>query len=180
MIDVFLIGMGLSMDALSVSLTNGMCMKNLNLKDAFKIAIFFGFFQFLMPVIGNLTAGIFKSYIESVDHWIAFVLLFFIGIKMIFEAVDKEQECKVLNFKNLMVQAIATSIDALVVGISFAALKTPIISASLLIGMITFILCFIGVYIGKVAGNILKSKAEIFGGIILIGIGIKILIEHLI
>lgn len=182
MFTAFLIGIGLSMDAFSVSITNGMNMKRVEFKDAFKIALFYGIFQFIMPVIGFFAAGIFKSYIEAVDHWVAFLLLAFIGIKMIIEAFDKKEEEKKeknLSIKVLTLQAIATSIDALAVGISFAALNTPIWSSSFIIGMTTFVLCFGAVYIGKTVGKFLAEKAEIFGGIILLGIGIKILAEHL-
>lgn len=180
MLTAFLIGTGLSMDAFSVSITNGMNMKRVEFKDAFKIALFYGIFQFIMPVIGFFAAEIFKSYIEAVDHWVAFLLLAFIGIKMIIEAFDKkEEEEKNLSIKVLTLQAIATSIDALAVGISFAALNTPIWSSSFIIGMTTFVLCFGAVYIGKTVGKFLAEKAEIFGGIILLGIGIKILAEHL-
>ena len=181
MLTAFLIGIGLSMDAFSVSITNGMNMKRVEFKDAFKIALFYGIFQFIMPVMGFFAAGIFKSYIEAVDHWVAFLLLAFIGIKMIIEAFEKKEEEKEknLSIKVLTLQAIATSIDALAVGISFAALNTPIWSSSLIIGMTTFVLCFGAVYIGKNVGKFLAEKAEIFGGIILLGIGIKILAEHL-
>lgn len=184
MLTVFFIGLGLAMDAFSVSLTNGLCIKNIKMKDAFLIAFFYGFFQFIMPVIGFFAASIFKGYIEKVDHWVAFVLLFLIGIKMISEALEKRKECskdeeKKLSLKVLTLQAVATSIDALAVGVGFVALKLPVFSSCILIGVITFILCFLGVFIGKKAGNIFKGKAEIIGGIILIAIGSKILIEHL-
>ncbi len=184
MLTVFLIGLGLSMDAFSVSVTNGMCINKVNFKTAGKIAFVYGFFQFLMPVLGYFAGNIFKDFINSVDHWIAFCLLFFIGLKMIMEAIDemKEKEgieCKKIDMKLLLIQGIATSIDALAVGISFAALKMPVFSSSLFIGVITFVICVIGVFLGKKVGNLLKGKAGILGGIILIGIGAKILIEHL-
>ena len=184
MLTVVLIGLGLSMDAFSVSVTNGLCMKKIRPKEALIIALFYGFFQFLMPVLGFYAASFFKGYIEAVDHWIAFVLLTFIGIKMISEAIEsmkEKDECKLrtLSFKILTIQAIATSIDALAVGVGFAALDIPVFSSSFIIGLITFVLCLAGVFIGKKAGNIFKGKAEILGGIILIGIGMKILIEHL-
>lgn len=183
MLTVFLIGLSLSMDALSVSVTNGLCIKNIKIKETLIIALFFGFFQFLMPLIGFFAASLFGEYIEVVDHWIAFVLLMFIGIKMISEAKEIEK-CKnnssmVLTIKILSLQAIATSIDALAVGVGLGALKVPLLSSCIMIGIITFVLCFFGVIIGKKAGDIFKGKAEILGGIILIGIGIKILIEHL-
>lgn len=181
MLTTIFIGIGLSMDAFSVSVTNGMNLKHPRIKDALIIALFYGVFQFLMPVLGFYAAGIFKNYIEAVDHWVAFVLLMFIGIKMIMEAFEekKEEEAKGLGIKVLTVQAIATSIDALAVGISFAALNTPIFKSSAIIGLITFVLCFIGVYIGKNVGKYLGGKAEKVGGAILILTGIKILAEHL-
>ena len=182
MLTVFLIGLSLSMDALSVSVTNGLCIKNIKIKQALLIALFFGFFQFLMPLIGFFAASLFGEYIEVVDHWIAFILLMFIGIKMILEARETKgcNDClKVLSIKILTLQAIATSIDALAVGVGLGALKVPLLSSCIMIGIITFVLCFMGVFIGKKAGDIFKGKAEILGGIILIGIGLKILIEHL-
>jgi len=184
MLTVLLIGIGLAMDAFSVSVTNGMCIKRLRLKDAGMIALVYAVFQFLMPLTGFFAASVFKGYIEKIDHWVAFVLLFFIGLKMIVEAFDKKEEsCENspsnIGFKMLIIQGIATSIDALAVGVSFAALKTPIISSALLIGAVTFLICFAGVYVGKKAGGIFKNKAEIAGGVILIAIGIKILVEHL-
>lgn len=184
MLTVFLTGFSLSMDAFSVSVTNGLCMKNIRIKQAFIIALFYGFFQFLMPLLGFFAASIFGEYIEIVDHWVAFVLLLFIGLKMISEAMEKIKEKKescpvALSLKLLTVQAIATSIDALAVGVGLGALKVPLLSSCIMIGMITFVLCFAGVFIGKKAGDIFKGKAEILGGIILIGIGLKILIEHL-
>ena len=182
MLTVFLIGLSLSMDALSVSVTNGLCIKNIKINQSLLIALFFGFFQFLMPLIGFFAASLFGEYIEVVDHWIAFVLLMFIGIKMILEAKETNNcdEClKVLSIKILTLQAIATSIDALAVGVGLGALKVPLLSSCIMIGIITFVLCFFGVFIGKKAGDIFKGKAEILGGIILIGIGLKILIEHL-
>lgn len=184
MLNVIFIGIGLSMDAFSVSITNGMCMKKFSREKALIIAFMYGLFQFIMPVIGYFAASFFKNYIETVDHWIAFVLLFLIGVKMIVEAVeemknDGECEKKDLSLKMIVVQAIATSIDALAVGVGFAALSTPVIKASLIIGCITFMLCYPAVYIGRKAGGIMKGKAEIAGGIILAVIGIKILAEHL-
>lgn len=184
MLTVILIAISLSMDAFSVSVTNGMCMKNIRLKEAFTIAFFYGAFQFLMPLCGFFSASIFKGYIEAVDHWIAFVLLMFIGIKMIIEAMEKKDGCEgckvnALSIKLLTLQAIATSIDALAVGVGLGALKIPLLSSCIIIGIITFVLCFAGVFIGKKAGDIFKGKAEILGGLILVGIGIKILAEHL-
>lgn len=177
---VSLIAISLSMDAFSVAVTNGLSMKKFELNKALLIALFYGFFQFLMPVTGFFAAGIFKGYIEAVDHWVAFILLALIGAKMISESFEKKEEIKEdLSIKGLLMQAIATSIDALAVGVGFVALKIPVFKASFMIGVVTFLLSFIGVITGKKAGDIFKGKAEILGGIILIIIGTKILIEHL-
>lgn len=184
MATVILIALSLAMDAFSVSVTNGMCMKNIKIKEALLIAFVYGFFQFIMPMAGYFGAYILKDYIEKVDHWIAFVILFFIGFKMITEAIEElkeKSECKIkdISFKVLIIQGIATSIDALAAGIGLVALNIPILSSVSIIGLITFTLCFTGVYLGKKMGGYLKGKAEILGGVILILIGLKILIEHL-
>ena len=183
-ITLILIGLGLAMDAFSVSISNGLCMKKVGFKEASKVGLFFGVAQGVMPVIGYFGGLLFSAFIESVDHWIAFVILSFIGIKMISEAVEKMKKndsccTDTLTLKELFFQAIATSIDALAVGVSFAALNINIFFAASVIMIITFIISTIGVFIGKSVGKVFKEKAEIFGGIILIGIGIKILIEHL-
>ncbi len=182
--ELFLIGIGLSMDAFAVAVCKGLCMTKINKKYAVIIALFFGGFQFLMPVIGWLLGTQFESYIVSFDHWIAFALLAFIGGKMIYEAVsdDEDEACSVdkkLDLKELMLLAVATSIDALAVGITFAFLKVSILPAAGLIGVVTFTLSLAGVVIGNRFGNRYKKKAEICGGVILILIGLKILLEHL-
>lgn len=181
---IIVIGLGLSMDAFSVSVTDGLCGRNVGAKKAALIAFFFGLAQAVMPLIGYFAGSLFSQYISTVDHWIAFVLLGIIGLKMILEAVDhikSPEQCKQteLSLKTLFFQAIATSIDALAVGISLAALKVNVFLSVLMIGLITFVCSFAGVFIGKKMGGALKEKAEIFGGIILIVIGLKILIEHL-
>lgn len=184
-ISVFLTGLGLSMDAFSVAVIDGITLKKPKLIETVKIALFFGFFQFLMPCLGFLFAGIFSRFIESFAPWIAFTLLSFIGIKMIIEALGEKEEEAVknpLSFKTLTLLAIATSIDALVVGVVFKAgmMSVPIVLlSSLLIGVITFVISFAGVYIGAKCGNVLGNKAEIAGGLVLLAIGIKILAEHL-
>lgn len=179
---LFLLAVGLSMDAFAVSICEGLTMKKLNYKRAAILAIFFGGFQAGMPLIGYLLGRNFEKYITSVDHWIAFVLLGIIGFNMIRESLSKEEECtedKKFNLKYVVVLAIATSIDALAVGITCAFLKVKIISAVSLIGITTFVFSFIGVKIGNVFGIKYKSKAEMFGGVVLILIGLKILFEHL-
>ena len=181
---LFLIAVGLSMDAFAVAMCKGLNMKKLNYRHGAVIALFFGLFQGGMPLLGWAVGISFEKYVVRVDHWIAFVLLAFIGGKMIFEALKgEEEECcgdgDKLDLKDLVVMAVATSIDALAVGISFAFLKIEIIPAVSLIGVTTFILSFIGVIIGNNFGTRFKEKAELLGGVILIFIGLKILLEHL-
>lgn len=184
-VELFLIGVGLSMDAFAVSICKGLGMEKVNKKQAVVIGLYFGGFQALMPLIGWFLGIRFQKYITSIDHWIAFVLLVFIGGKMIVEAVrDKEVvEIKAkdlpLNHKEMMLLAIATSIDALAVGITFAFLETPIIEAIIIIGCTTFGLSILGVVVGNFFGTRYKKKAEIAGGVIFILIGLKILLEHL-
>lgn len=183
--ELFLIGVGLSMDAFAVSVCKGLNMRGkINFKHAGVIALFFGGFQALMPLIGYFLGMGFEKYITRIDHWIAFLLLGFIGGKMIVEAikewneVDKQEEDK-LDIKELFVLAVATSIDALAVGITFAFLNVNIWSAISIIGTTTFVLSVIGVVIGNKFGSKYKSKAELVGGIILVLMGVKILLEHL-
>jgi len=177
----FLIAIGLAMDAFAVSIANGVSMKTLRVHHAFLIAFFFGAFQALMPVIGWLAGLSVADLIAQYAHWIAFILLSFIGGKMIYESFQiKEAEndpCS-LNIGTLLVLSIATSIDALAVGLSFAFLKTTILAPVVIIGAVTFVLSFLGVVIGEKIGHLFESKIELLGGIILIGIGVKILLEH--
>lgn len=189
--DIFsttVIGFGLSMDAFAVSVTNGISLRNAKLKTALVSAFFFGFFQGLMPFVGWLLGFGFSRKIEVIDHWVAFALLALIGINMIREArVDRceaEGSCAVLNPRMVLFMSLATSIDALIVGVSmaFSGIKdtfSMIINSSI-IAVVTFIVCSIGFYLGKYFGRLFKNKAEIAGGIILILMGIRILIEHLI
>lgn len=180
-LEIFLIGVGLSMDAFAVSVCKGLSMKKLDWKKAIIIALYFGVFQAVMPVIGYLLGTTFENLVTQIDHWIAFILLGIIGANMIKEALGKESENSndKVDFKTMIVLAIATSIDALAVGITFAFLKTEILSAVTMIGIITFILSLIGVKIGNKFGDKYEKKAEFLGGVILILIGVKILIEHL-
>ena len=185
---VLLIALGLSMDAFTVSIANGMVIRKVKLMDALKVGVFFGGFQAAMPLIGWAVGMRFESYIVKIDHWIAFILLGTIGVKMIHEAFEKAEECaitvnevdrkEVLGNKKLTLMAVATSIDALAVGVSFAFLGEPIAIPIALIGILTFIVCFIGVFIGKICGCMFQKYAEIFGGVVLIGIGLKILADH--
>lgn len=179
--EIFLVAVGLSMDAFAVAVCKGLKMPKINPKQTALIALFFGGFQGLMPLIGYFLGKQFEEYIVSVDHWITFVLLGFIGGKMIYESFkkDDDEEDKPFSIKELFVLAIATSIDALAVGITFAFLKVNIAISVTFIGVITFILSAIGVFIGHKFGEKYKSKAEFAGGLILILIGLKILLEHL-
>lgn len=173
------------MDAFAVAICQGLCMRRLKWKYAAVIALFFGGFQALMPFLGWVLGSQFANYIQSVDHWCAFILLLIIGGNMIRESLEKEEEaasCAVserLDYKQLLIMAIATSIDALAVGITFAFLSVKILPAISLIGIITFILSLIGVAVGNFFGARYKRRAEFTGGAILILLGLKILVEHL-
>lgn len=184
--ELFLIGVGLSMDAFAVAVCRGLAMKKINYKHALIIALFFGGFQALMPFIGWALGRQFEQYIESVDHWIAFGLLVFIGGKMLLDVIrgkeDGEEVCaeeERLHIKQLFLMAVATSIDALAVGVSFAFLSVHIGKAISIIGCTTFVLSVLGVIIGNNFGNKFQNKATVAGGVILILIGLKILLEHL-
>ncbi len=183
--DIFtllLIAFGLAMDAFAVSISNGITIKHQRANHALRIGIFFGFFQALMPLIGWSAGLSLRDFISGVDHWIAFGLLSLIGCKMIYEStkMDSERrETNPLKLPMLLMLSIATSIDALAVGISFALLNISIVTPILIIGTVTFGLSFLGVLIGNNIGHFFEKKIEILGGLILIGIGIKILIEHL-
>ena len=182
-LSVLLIGVGLSMDAAAVSIAKGMSLKDSSLKEyAFKLALFFGLFQAGMPAIGYFAGSHFASYVQAIDHWVAFVLLGFIGFNMIKESrEDKEEEEAIssISYKDIIVLAIATSIDALAVGVSFAFLNVNIFFAISVIGITTFTLSLLAVFMGKKLGTLFQKYAETLGGCILIFLGIKILIEHL-
>ena len=179
-IELLLIAVGLSMDAFAVSVCKGLSVKKVGVKHAALAGLYFGGFQFLMPVIGYLLGFRFESVIESIDHWVAFVLLAFIGGNMIKESLGKAEELNDdFGVKTMLLMAIATSIDALAVGITFAFLEVQILPAAGLIGVTTFLLSFVGIYIGNAFGIRYKSRAELAGGIILVVIGVKILLEHL-
>lgn len=185
-IELFLLGIGLAMDAFAVSVCKGLGMRRLNKKQTLIIGLYFGGFQALMPLIGWLLGSQFQKYITSIDHWIAFILLSFIGGKMMIEAIrewNEEETVDVidapLDHKNMLVLAVATSIDALAVGITFAFLDTPIIEAITIIGITTMVISIIGVVVGNFFGSRYKSKAEFIGGLILVLLGLKILLEHL-
>ena len=179
--ELFLIAVGLSMDAFAVSVCKGLSMPKLNKKHAVIIGLYFGGFQALMPLIGYYLGAHFKDAITSFDHWIAFILLVIIGGNMIKEAMDKEDEelDDSVDVKTMLVLAVATSIDALAIGVTFAFLQVQILAAVSFIGITTFVLSVIGVAVGHFFGMKYKSRAELAGGIILILMGCKILIEHL-
>lgn len=181
LIELFLIAVGLSMDAFAVSVCKGLAMPKCTFKKAAIVGLWFGGFQALMPAIGYILGAQFQEAIASIDHWIAFVLLALIGGNMIHEALDNDEEeaDASLDVKTMFLLAVATSIDALAIGITFAFLKVNIIPAVCFIGIVTFIISFAGVKIGNVFGARYKNKAEIVGGIILILLGLKILLEHL-
>ncbi len=179
--EIFFIGIGLAMDAFAVSICKGLSMKKINLKKIFIVGIYFGLFQAIMPLIGYLLGSFFEELVTKVDHWIAFILLLVIGINMIKEIFSKDEEeyNDSLDIKTMIVLAIATSIDALAVGITFAFLQTNILLCISIIGIVTFIISALGVKIGNKFGDKFEKKAQLAGGIILILIGFKILIEHL-
>ncbi len=181
LIEIIITSFGLAMDAFAVSICKGLGMKKSNINKCLIIGLYFGLFQGLMPLIGYLLGTTFQDLITKVDHWIAFILLSLIGINMLKEGLSKHHEkCNdKVNFKTMLPLAIATSIDALAVGITFAFLKVNILFSTFSITIITFIMSFIGVKIGNKFGNKYEKKSQIFGGLILIIIGLKILLEHL-
>ena len=185
-IEIFLIGVGLSMDAFAASICKGLGMHRINYKYAFVIALFFGVFQALMPIIGWLVGSVFAGFVTTIDHWIAFVLLAIIGGKMLWDVFagdddekDDETDADKLDIRELFALAIATSIDALAVGVSFSFLQINIAWAATIIGVTTFTISFIGVVVGNQFGSRFEKPAQIIGGIVLIVIGLKILLEHL-
>jgi putative Mn2+ efflux pump MntP len=176
------VAFGLAADAFAASITSGIKIKRPKIKNALMIATFFGFFQAVMPLVGWLVGRSLKGFISEVDHWLAFGLLTFVGWRMIYESIHSEtarKDLDPLNLYVLLTLSIATSIDALVIGISFAFLKNYIANLVVAIGIITFLMSFLGVFIGNKFGSFFNNKIEILGGTILIGIGTKILIEHL-
>ena len=179
LLELLLIAVGLSMDAFAVSVCKGLSLQRLKPRHAALVGLYFGGFQALMPLLGWALGYRFEHVIQSVDHWIAFGLLTVIGVSMIREAKQQEELNDDLGFKTMLLLAVATSIDALAVGVTFAFLQVRILPAASLIGATTFLLSALGVYIGHLFGLRYKAKAEIAGGVILIGIGLKILLEHL-
>ncbi|WP_428023929.1 manganese efflux pump MntP family protein [Arcobacter sp.] len=180
MIEVLLLAFALSMDAFAVSIGLGVKKKKFDVSLAVKAALFFGIFQALMPFIGHLASLGVGSLIESIDHWVAFILLALIGGKMLYESFGEntEEEISVITNKVLLILAIATSIDAMAAGFTLNLLKLDPYLSMIIIGVVTFIFSYIGVVIGSKGGSFLEDKAEKLGGVVLIGIGLKILIEH--
>lgn len=178
---LWMIALGLSMDAFAVSISKGLAMRSFRWKQAVMISLCFGCFQAMMPLIGYILGSQFSKIIQEWDHWVAFILLLLIGANMIREGFSEEQEEQVsdfINIKRLLSLGLATSVDALAVGISFAFLYVDIIEAVWIIGLTTFVISFVGVKSGHFLGRKFKSKAEIFGGLVIIIMGIKILFEH--
>ena len=181
LMELFLIAVGLSMDAFAVSVCKGLSVRKATVKHALCVGLYFGGFQALMPLIGYLLGTQFESVITSVDHSIAFGLLEFIGGNMIREALGREEEKldDSFSFRTMMTLAVATSIDALAMGVTFAFLRVDIVPAVLLIGATTFVLSAVGLKVGNVFGAKYKARAEQFGGVVLVLMGLKILLEHL-
>lgn len=181
--ELFILAVGLSMDAFAVSVCKGLAMPRMSKKAMCIVGLWFGGFQALMPLVGYFLGYQFRDKITQIDHWIAFVLLAIIGANMIREAFSRECDCEeadaALDVKSMFILAVATSIDALAVGITFAFLKVQIVWAVTFIGITTFVISAAGVKIGNIFGTKYKAKAELAGGIILIVLGVKILMEHL-
>lgn len=181
-LSVLLIAVGLAMDAFAVAICKGLAMRKPGVKAILVIGLWFGFFQAVMPVIGYLLGSSFYSYISEYDHWIAFALLALIGANMIREALSGEEEEGVddsIGFRTMLVLAIATSIDALAVGISLAMTGDDIFQSAVMIGVVTFLISAVGVKMGSLVGDRFGSRAELVGGVILILIGLRILLDHL-
>lgn len=184
--ELFILAVGLSMDAFAVSVCKGLAVKKVGVRESCIVGAWFGGFQALMPLTGYLLGTQFRNYITSIDHWIAFVLLCIIGINMIRESRERDEEQEVCSkdenpfaFRSMLMLAIATSIDALAVGITLAFLNVALVPSVTFIGATTFVISAVGICIGNIFGIKYKSKAELAGGVILICIGLKILLEHL-
>ena len=182
-IELLMLSVGLAMDAMAVSIASGFALRPLRAWHALKIGLFFGVAQAIMPMLGWLAGKRLAGLISSVDHWVAFGLLVIIGVKMTIEAwrgdTEKVSDKDPSRSRVLLVLAIATSLDALAVGLSLCLLDQPLVVPSLVIGIVTFCLCYAGVYVGRRFGHIFERKAELLGGLILIGIGVKILVDHI-
>ncbi len=180
MLELFILAVALSMDAFAVSLGLGAKQASPDRALAVKVGLYFGFFQGFMPLIGYLAGVGLSNYIESIDHWVAFILLALIGAKMVYESFGEpvEEEIAIVTNKVLLLLAIATSIDAMAAGFTLTLMEPAILTSVIIIGLVTFAFSYAGVFMGAHGGEILESKAEFLGGIVLIAIGIKILVEH--
>jgi len=182
MFTIIIIAVGLAMDAFAVSVASGTMYKQLNVKHALRMAVFFGGFQAFMPLIGSLAGLSVKEYIANYDHWVAFGLLSAVGAKMIYESFKINPTEKIFDPSSifvLLILAVATSIDALAVGITLSLITRSVAAAVITIGLMTFVLSYLGVFIGKKFGHLFENKIEALGGLILTGLGLKILLEHL-
>ncbi len=182
LLTIIVIAVGLAMDAFAVAVASGSAYKQLEIKYAFRIAVFFGGFQAIMPLIGYLAGTSVKEYVADYDHWIAFTLLCAVGAKMIYESFKispAEKSFDPSNILTLLALSVATSIDALAVGITLSLVTNSIIAALIIIGIVTFALSYLGVLIGKRFGHFFEHKIEAVGGLILIALGLKILVRHL-
>ncbi len=178
----FLMAIGLALDAFAVAVSSGIVAVQVRARHALKIGVFFGLFQAGMPLIGWAAGSIFRNIINGIDHWVSFVLLCFIGLHMIYESLQSESQrpgTNPLDFQILLLLSVATSIDALAAGVSFALLDVAIVRTVIIIGTVTFLLSFVGYYLGDKLGVFFKARIRVIGGIMLILIGVKILIEHL-
>jgi putative Mn2+ efflux pump MntP len=179
-LSIFIIALGLSADCFAVALSSSICKRTLPLWQGGRVGVFFGVFQTAMTLLGWWAGSYILTYIESFDHWLAFGLLAFVGGKMIWESIhEKEDRTDITKWRYLLLLAVATSLDALAVGISFAFLHVNLAIASITIGVVALVITFIGFVAGKKIGELAGKRAEIIGGVILIGIGIQILLEHL-
>lgn len=184
MVEIFLIAVSLALDAFAVSVSSGISIPGFGVKQAARMGLWFGAFQFMMPVAGWLLGSSVSQYIETVDHWVAFALLAIIGGRMVWGAlrhgaVEEEEAPPDLSARRLCLLAIATSIDALAVGVSMAFMNVPVLLSAVVIGVVAFVLSLVGGLVGKRLGGLFQRRAELVGGLVLIAIGVKILIEHL-
>jgi putative Mn2+ efflux pump MntP len=180
-ITIVVISVALAMDAFAVSVASGAAYKQLHVKHTLRIAVFFGGFQALMPLVGALAGLSFKEYIADYDHWVAFVILSAVGGKMIYESYKIKEAQKNYSPSNILVLlalSVATSIDALAIGITLSLVAASIVTAVIVIGLVTFLLSYIGVMLGKKFGHVFENKIEVVGGLVLIALGVKILLEH--
>jgi putative Mn2+ efflux pump MntP len=178
----FFMAVGLALDAFAVAVSSGIVAERVRLRHALKVGVFFGLFQAVMPVIGWAAGSLFRNAISGIDHWVSFVLLCFIGLHMIYESLHTETQRSGINpldLHILLLLSVATSIDALAAGVSLALLDVAIVRTSIIIGAVTFSLSFVGYYLGEKLGVFFKTRIRIIGGLMLILIGVKILIEHL-